>query len=122
MRNSNLQSVINDISLLIKLVFLKKNISTYELAKRFFDVKNRYELKKKDIFVRKFFDRWNRYGVINYSELNGKKYYTINKDNVIIGDSIDLLDFFKDLGAVFCINYNGWIIFQITDNILKTKH
>lgn len=118
MKNAHLMSVKKDIALLLRLLFITELTSSYHLAKKIFKTKNNYELRKKEVFIRKFLQRWADYDVIKIDVIDGRKYYSLNEENLFLHKGKIVLGNKKlDLGFVFGIKVNGsWIIFQLDKN------
>jgi len=57
---------------------LKSKITTSSLAKRLFEIKNDYELRKKDSYIRSWLKKWEKAGIVKHLDDNGKRVYFLD--------------------------------------------
>lgn len=114
-----IEKLIRDAAIIFSLIPLKKSVSSYQLAKRIFGV-NGYELKKKDIWLRKWFRKYARLGLFEEKVVDGKTYYTIKHENVVWGNGKIFVKTPEnqtleiDLGKIFMLRVKEkWLIFQL---------
>ena len=99
-----------------------KKTSSYAIAKNLFEkqIKNDYDLRKKESFMRKWFEKWRKLGVISSEVVNGVTYYSVNLDKIRWGEAILKL---KCRGKVENINLgfslalkieNSWVIVTLS--------
>jgi len=99
-----------------------KTMTTTELARKVFCVKNDYELRKKDAFIRKWLKKWAKKGIV-IEENDGKKcYYKLDLSKVTWGDGTISLKAGKGvekikLGFVMGIYDDGWIFVSIKPKV-----
>ena len=76
-----------DIRILKELYDLKpeETQTTTDIAKKLFDTNERWQLRKKDGFVRVRLDKLAGEKLINIEKVNGKFAYTVNKENMLFG-------------------------------------
>jgi len=99
----------NDALIIGKLISsFKRTASSFQVAKRIFKVKG-YELKKAEAFMREWFKRWERYGVVKKEVKDGKTYYSFDMNRICFGNGKLKLKIGKfeeeiDLGFVIGVN------------------
>ena len=108
-----------DVFLLLNLIFMEKQKSTYDIAKLIFNNSNGYELKKKDVYIRKFLERYKKIGIFSSETIKGRTYYTLNTDKVFLldtrtGENYGYPINLNELGKVVGIFNKGWIIVQVS--------
>ena len=113
----------NDISLLKILWEIKKSetLSTTDLAKKIFsdDIKNVYDLRKKDEFIRKRMKKWLKLGVLDYETIKNRHYFFLLKENIkfgeakvkIKGQKSDIKLNFKD--SVLLKHDGKWVLIEL---------
>jgi len=74
-----------DIEILCHLLSVKKEVTTTELARQVFNVSDRYELIKKDSFIRNWFRRFEKMGVVRKLRNKDKTYYALNEERIRVG-------------------------------------
>lgn len=77
-----------DIELICFLLTLEKEVTTSDVAKMFFSTTDTYELIKKDSFVRQWFQRFERAGIVKKLSNGGKATYTLDPNRVRVGKQL----------------------------------
>ena len=122
-REKTLEVLKKDVIMLLKLLlFFKKTTTSYMIAKKLFNVRDSYELKKRDMAVKFFLNRWNQYGVLKREDINGKTFYSIDPERIVYGDAKITIKLGKtkktfNLGATIGIldKDDNWIFFQLKE-------
>lgn len=114
MRKDSLTTLMKDVIIFAKLITIKKPMSSYNIAKKIFNPKTDYELRKRDNYMKFFFERWKNYGIIKCEseEENGRKIYSINLNKIKLGKTkVEIEGKNMDLG--FCFSFklgDNWVI------------
>lgn len=87
MKEDSIKTLHKDMVLLGKMITEKKQVTTYQFAKRNFAYTDFYDLRKKEAFVRAFLERWQKYNIIKCYEVDGTKYFSVDLSKVIFGQT-----------------------------------
>ena len=106
-----------DLLLLTFLLSKEEPMTTTEIAKRFFNVKERYEIIGKSTWVRYWLEKKAKEGIISKKNNGSKVIYTINKDNVKVGRAVFINWSTKQTEVIDVIGIKtkqfGWVFYEI---------
>ncbi|MHA1667578.1 MAG: hypothetical protein ACTSUR_02875 [Candidatus Heimdallarchaeaceae archaeon] len=103
---------------MFEIIKREKECTTTQIAKELFSPKDDYELRKKDVFIRKRLNKWVEVGLIEKVENNGKSFYKIPLENIIFGKASIVVENEEkrvdiDIGNAMVVKLNDkWIIVQ----------
>jgi DNA-binding transcriptional regulator PaaX len=103
-----------DIKILKFLGLIKKPITTTDMAKQLFVIKNDYELKQKDNFVRMRLKKLSTTGLVYSKEKNRHLYYTLCEHCLVLSGTPSI----RINGSVFK-GEKGEYIFIVKDGKLE---
>jgi len=112
----------NDAIIFGKLILIEKPMSSYQLAKRLFSYKDDYDLRKKESFLRWWFEKWSGMGLIKCEVIDGVKNYSLDMSKIKWGEKAKLtLKWGKfsetiDLGFTLVLKVkDSWLIIPIKE-------
>lgn len=113
----------NDALIFGKLIAeISKPMSSYQLAKKIFKYKDDYDLRKKESFLRQWFEKWSELGLVKCEVIDGVKNYSIDLEKIKWGNSAKLiLRFGKykeaiDLGFTIVLRVkDSWLIIPVKE-------
>jgi hypothetical protein len=112
MKKDSLETLRKDMFLLAKMIIENRRTTTYSFAKKNIPYKDDYDLRKKEVFVRQFLERWKRYGIIGCEETDGKKIYFPNLDKIEVGKA-EIIIGKKKIRTKFAMAFNigdNWLV------------
>lgn len=116
MKKTNIDTFVNDVSIFIKLLNSKKKLFTsYKAAKIVFGSNDKYDIKKKEVLMRYFFEKYYKLGVIKKEKDDDKVYYYIDDEKIVFGDSVLIIeDKYFPMGTIFGMNIKDrWVFVQL---------
>lgn len=112
---------LSDIQVLVHLLTVGREITTTELAKEIFSPKNRRELVKFDSYIRRWFERFEKYGVIIKEKVDGKTHYKVNFERVRVGKALVFDEIKQETIEIVTLgiklNGFGWVFFELPFDI-----
>lgn len=122
MKRSVMDVLRNDAIIFGKLILIEKPMSSYQLAKRLFSYKDDYDLRKKESFLRWWFEKWSGMGLIKCEVIDGVKNYSLDMSKIKWGEKAKLtLKWGKfsetiDLGFTLVLKVkDSWLIIPIKE-------
>jgi hypothetical protein len=122
MKKDSVSNLRNDALIFGRLIteFTKK-ASSYEVAKKLFnsEVKDDYDLRKKESFMRQWFEKWKELGVIKKETVDGVSYYSLDMSKIKWGNAILRLKCGKKSESInlgFSLAFiigNSWVVVTI---------
>ena len=113
----------NDFNILFYLVSLDKECTTTEMAKAIFgkEIKDTYDLIKKDSYIRSWLKKFERMGIVKKVKNGNKTYYTINRENVMVGKQLFVNWETKQIYELDVLGLKvpeiGWIFVQLPQHL-----
>jgi len=110
---------LQDLKLLVFLLTQEEPVSTTDIAKRFFGVSKRYDIIKKDSWLRYWLEKQYKNGIVKKINNCDKTIYTINKDCIKVGRQI-LIDWatrellIKDVVGIKTKEF-GWVFYELPE-------
>ena len=113
----------NDAIIFGKLIAeVEKPMTSYQLAKKLFSYKNDYDLRKKESFLRWWFEKWSELGLVKCEIIDGVKNYSIDMSKVKWGEKAKLklkcgkLTETIDLGFTIVLKVkDSWLVIPIKE-------
>lgn len=84
MKKDGLITTRKELILIAKFYIEKGELTTYQFAKKHCSWADSYELQKKDCFIRKFLNKYERYGIFKSEIKNRSKTYLLDRSKIII--------------------------------------
>lgn len=112
MKKNSIDVLKNDAIIFGKIISeFRRPVSIYTMAKRLFED----DVRKSEAFLRWWFEKWKKEGIVKEEVINGVKNYTIDFERIKWGNAkLNLMGEKVDLGFVIAMKTNkGWIVISI---------